>query len=418
MDTKRILIIGGGFAGLNAVKVLAGKIGLQVTLIDRNNFHLFQPLLYQVAMAGLNPSDIAVPIRTLFSKYDNVQVVNAEVFSIDKQNNKVATDQGEFGFDYLIMACGAIKFYFANDQWEPYAPSLKSIGEAIEIRERILKAFEKAEITTDPVERKKFLTFVVVGGGSTGVELAGALGEMCRYSMLKDFKNIQPEHAKIYLIEAGPRILPAFSNNLSAYAKQVLESLGVQVISNQKVTDIDSERIITEDNVIHTHTAIWAAGIQASSLNSQLAGELDRMGRIKVQKDLSLKSFPNIFVLGDQANISGTDNEPLPAIAPVALQQGRYAGQIIIDDLYGNPRQPFSYHDKGLLATIGRNKAIYQKGTFEMKGVSAWIIWLFIHIYYLIGFKNKFFVFLQWAFYYLSYRKGARLIVDKCKIEV
>ena len=401
---------------MNAAKILAGKTSLQVTIIDKNNFHLFQPLLYQVAMAGLNPSDIAVPIRTLFSQYDNVQVVKAEVFSIDKQENKVATDQGEFEFDYLIMACGAVKFYFANDQWEPYAPSLKSVGEAIEIRERILKAFEKAEITTDPIEREKFLTFVVVGGGSTGVELAGALGEMCRYSMVKDFKNIQPEHAKIYLVEAGPRILPAFSENLSAYAKQVLESLGVQVISNKKVVNIDSEEVITEDSVIQTHTAIWAAGIQASPLNSELEGEFDRMGRIKVQKDLSLKGFPNIFVLGDQANAAGKDNAPLPAIAPVALQQGKYAGKAIMEDLNAKHREPFSYYDKGLLATVGRNKAIYQKGTFEMRGLPAWIIWLFIHIYYLIGFKNKMFVFLQWAFYYLSYRKGARLIVDKCKM--
>ena len=274
-----------------------------------------------------------------------------------------------------------------------------------------------AEITTDPIEREKFLTFVVVGGGSTGVELAGALGEMCRYSMVKDFKNIQPEHTKIYLVEVGHRILPAFSENLSAYAKQVLESLGVQVISNKKVVDIDSEKVITEDSVIQTHTAIWAAGIQASPLNSQFEGELDRMGRIKVQKDLSLHNFPNIFVLGDQSHIAGKDNEPLPAIAPVALQQGRYVGQTILDDLDANPRKPFSYYDKGLLATIGRNKAIYQKGSFEMRGVPAWITWLFIHIYYLIGFKNKFFVFLQWAFYYMSYKKGARLIVDKCEIK-
>ena len=415
MNPVHVLIIGSGFAGLNAAKVLAGKKDIQITIIDRNNFHLFQPLLYQVAMAGLSPSDIAVPIRSLFSKYENIRVVKAEVTSIDVPKNRVETDQGEFEFDYLIMACGAVKFYFANDIWETYAPSLKSIGEAIEIRERILKAFEKAEITSDPSEREKLLTFVIVGGGSTGVELAGALGEMCRYSILKDFKTIKAEHTKIYLIEAGPRILPAFSEKLSDYAKQVLGSLGVQVFLNRKVSHIDGNRVTTEDAEIPTHTVIWAAGIKASPLNTQFEGQLDHTGRIYVQSDLSLKNKPNIFVVGDQAHVTQDDNIALPAIAPVALQQGRFVGQTILNDLNGNPRKSFRYHDKGLLATIGRNKAILQKGNFALQGIPAWIIWLFIHIYYLIGFKNKIFVFLQWAFYYLSYRKGARLIVDRCE---
>lgn len=408
----RVLILGSGFAGLNAAKVFAGIKGIEVIIIDQKNYHLFQPLLYQVATAALSPAEIAVPIRNIFSRYNNVKVFQATVHTISADTQSVFTNVGEFRYDYLIMACGARHFYFGNEVWEENAPGLKTIEQAVEIRRRVLTAFENAETENDIGKKEKLLTFVIVGGGSTGVELAGALAELSRFTFVKDFRNIDPKRTRIILIEAGPRILPHFSQKLSLFAMRHLEKLGVHVLTAKKVTKIDSEGVNIGDERIEAATVLWAAGIQASSLNRQLKGELDSMGRIVVEPDLSLKHYPEIFVAGDQAHFSHQTGKPFPGIAPVALQQGRFIAKNILKALERQPREKFYYVDKGQLATIGRNNAVLEIGRLKISGFWAWIIWLFVHIYYLIGFKNKFVVLLQWAYSYLTYQKGARLIVS------
>lgn len=408
----RVLILGSGFAGLNAAKVFAGAKGVEAIIIDQKNYHLFQPLLYQVASAALSPAEIAVPIRNIFSKHHNIKVIQGKVHKINADTKSVLTNVGEFGYDYLIMACGARHFYFGNEIWEENAPGLKTIEQAIEIRRRVLTAFENAETEKDHHKKIKLLTFVIVGGGSTGVELAGAIAELSRFTFAKDFRNIDPRRTRIILIEAGPRILPAFSEKLSLQANRYLENLGVQVLTLKKVTKIDADGVDMGGERIEAATVLWAAGIQASSLNRQLNGELDPMGRIVVEPDMSLKHYPEIFVAGDQAHFSHQTGKPLHGIAPVALQQGRFIAKNILRDLKNKPREDFHYIDKGLLATIGRNKAVLEIGRLKLGGFWAWMIWLFVHIYYLIGFKNKFVVLLQWASSYLTYQKGARLIVN------
>jgi NADH dehydrogenase len=408
----RVLILGSGFAGLNAAKVLGGVKGLEVIIIDQKNYHLFQPLLYQVAAAALSPAEIAVPIRNIFSKYHNVKVFQGKVHTINADNKSVFTNVGEFKYDFLIVACGARHFYFGNEAWEENAPGLKTIEQAVEIRRRVLTAFENAETENDIDKKVKLLTFVIVGGGSTGVELAGALAELSRFTFAKDFRNIDPKRTRILLIEAGPRILPNFSEKLSLRANRHLEKLGAQVLTFKKVTKIDADGVNIGDERIEAATVLWAAGIQASGLNRQLRGELDSMGRIVVEPDLSLKHYPDIFVAGDQAHFAYQTGEPLHGIAPVALQQGRFIAKNILKELEGKPREKFHYIDKGQLATIGRNNAVLEIGKLKLGGFLAWMIWLFVHIYYLIGFKNKFVVLFQWASSYLTYQKGARLIVN------
>lgn len=408
----RVLILGSGFAGLNAAKVFAGIKGVEATIIDQKNYHLFQPLLYQVASAALSPAEIAVPIRNIFSKYNNIKVIQGKVHKINTETRSVLTNVGEFRYDYLIMACGARHFYFGNEAWEEDAPGLKTIEQAIEIRRRVLNAFENAETENDIDKKEKLLTFVIVGGGSTGVELAGALAELSRFTFAKDFRNIDPKRTRIILIEAGPRILPSFSEKLSLRANRHLKNLGVQVLTFRKVTKIDANGVNMGVERIEAATVLWAAGIQASSLNKQLKGELDSMGRIVVEPDMSLKHYPEIFVAGDQAHFSHQTGKPLHGIAPVALQQGRFIAKNILKELEDKPREKFHYIDKGQLATIGRNNAVLEIGGLKLGGFWAWIIWLFVHIYYLIGFKNKFVVLLLWAFSYLTYQKGARLIVN------
>jgi NADH dehydrogenase len=408
----RVLILGSGFAGLNAAKVLAGVKGVEVIIIDRKNYHLFQPLLYQVASAALSPAEIAVPIRNIFSRYHNIKVFQAEVHKINAETKSVLTNVGEFNYDYLIMACGARQVYFGNEAWEENSPGLKTIEQAVEIRRRVLTAFESAETEKDLDKKLKLLTFVIVGGGSTGVELAGALAELSRFTFAKDFRNIDPKRTRIILIEAGPHILASFSEKLSSHANRHLENLGVQVRTLKKVTKIDADGVNIGDERIEAATVLWAAGIQASGLNRQLKGELDSMGRIVVEPDLSLKHYPEIFVAGDQAHFSYQTGKPLHGIAPVALQQGRFIAKNVLKELEGKPREKFHYIDKGQLATIGRNHAVLEIGRLKLGGFWAWIIWLFVHIYYLIGFKNKFVVLLQWAYSYLTYQKGARLIVN------
>lgn len=407
----RVLIIGGGFAGLNAAKRLGGVEGVEVTLIDRRNYHVFQPLLYQVAMAGLSPADIAAPIRSMLSEYSNIRVLLGTVQSLDLSGKTVATDIGEFSFDYLIVACGARHSYFGHDDWEKYAPGLKTLEDATEIRRRFLTAFEEAERITDEEERRKLLTFVIVGGGPTGVELAGAMGEVSRHTLAIDFRSINAGSARIVLIEAGPRILPSFSDKLSARAKRDLELIGVQVWTGSSVTSIDENGVQVGTQRLESRTVLWAAGVQASRIGRLAGLETDRQGRVAVEPDLSVKGHPNVFFAGDQVMFSHQTGKPLPGTGSVAIQQGNYIGRTIVNELKGRPRHPFHFVDKGQMATIGRKRAVLEIGSIKLSGWFAWVAWLVVHIYYLTGFRNRLLVVLQWAWSYMTWGRGARLIM-------
>ena len=410
---KHVVIVGGGFAGLNAAKLLGGVAGLDVTLVDRRNHHLFQPLLYQVAMAGLSPAEIAVPIRSLLSRFSNIKVIQGEVSRVEPQAARIHGDFGELGYDFLILASGAQHAYFGNERWERFAPGLKTLEQATEIRRRVLTAFELAERETDSERRKQHLTFVIVGGGPTGVELAGAIGEMSRFTLARDFRAIDPKLTRVILVEAGPRILPSFSEVLASRATRDLESLGVQVWTNSLVTDVDGDGVRLRDERICTDTVLWAAGVRASDLGATLGVSCDRQGRVHVGDELTVTGHPELFVLGDLAHVRGDGGAPLPGTAPVAMQQGRYAAHAIRDTLAGRPRKPFHYLDKGQLATIGRRRAIAQVGRLELQGFFAWLTWLLVHIYYVSTFKNRLFVLIQWAWSYVTFARGARLIVSK-----
>jgi NADH dehydrogenase len=386
---KRVVIVGGGFAGLNAAKGLGDASGIEVTLIDKHNHHLFQPLLYQVAMAGLSPADIAVPIRSMLSHYSNIQVLLGKVESLDLKRSVAIADIGEFPYDYLILSCGATHSYFGHDEWEEYAPGLKTLEQATEIRRRVLTAFENAERAAGAEERRKHLTFVIVGGGPTGVELAGAIGEMSRYTLAKDFRSINAKSARIVLIEAGPRILPAFSAAQAARATRDLAKLGVQVWSSCKVTSIDANGVQAGAGRLEAATVLWAAGVKALPLAAQAGLEVDAQGRVIVAPDLSVEGHPEVFVAGDEAVYTHQTGKPLPGTAPVAMQQGRYLARTILAELKGQTRQPFRFVDKGQMATIGRSKAIVEIGSLRMSGLPAWITWLVVHIYYLTGFRNR-----------------------------
>ena len=411
-DTKRIVIVGGGFVGLNAARGFRRAGNVHVTLIDRRNHHLFQPLLYQVAMAGLSPADIAAPIRSIFSKQKNVRVLQGEVQSVDFAGLKVRADFGDVPFDYLILACGAKHSYFGNSDWEQHAPGLKTVEQATEIRRRVLTAFEIAERSTSPDEQRKLLTFVVVGGGPTGVELAGAIGEMSRYTLARDFRSIDATLARVILIEAGPRILPMFSTKSSNRAMRDLEGLGVQVWTSSRVNRVDEHGVEVGDERICSGTILWAAGVQASPLGERLGFETDRAGRVIVEPDLSVKNHPHIFVAGDQAHCQVGD-QILPGVAPVAMQQGRFLAANILREINGEPRREFQYVDKGQMATIGRSRAIAEVGRWKFGGFFAWLVWLVIHVYYLTGFRRRFLVVCNWAWSYLTFRRGARLIIQK-----
>ena len=410
---SKVLIVGGGFVGLNAARGLGNVDGIDVTLVDRTNHHLFQPLLYQVAMAGLSPADIAAPIRSLVSQYRNIQVLLDEVRSIVPDRNCVKTTDGELPYDYLILACGATHSYFGHDDWEPFAPGLKNLEQATEIRRRVLSAYEAAERSTDQAERKKLLTFVVVGGGPTGVELAGAIGEMSRFTLAKDFRNIDAKQARVILLEAGPRILGMFSEKSSQRAARDLEHLGVQIWTGSGATRIDETGVEIGGERIQASTVLWAAGVKASPLGRESGFDVDRQGRTWVEPDLSVKGHPNIFVAGDQSCFTHQTGKPLPGTAPVAMQQGHYLAKLIRGEISGRPREPFHFLDKGQMATIGRSRAVVEIGRFRFAGFFAWTTWLMVHIYYLTGFKNRLLVVLQWAWSYLSFRRGARLIVNK-----
>jgi NADH dehydrogenase len=412
-STRRVVIVGGGFAGLNAARRLGGVERLEVTLLDRSNHHLFQPLLYQVAMAGLSPAEIAAPIRALLSRHRNVRVLREEVLRVELAARRIVTASDAVAYDVLVLACGAQHAYFGHDEWEVHAPGLKTLEQATEIRRRVLTAFEDAEKETDPERKKRLLTFVIVGGGPTGVELAGAIGEMSRFTLARDFRQIDPKLTRVMLIEAGPRILPSFGEPLASRAVRDLESLGVQVWTNSPVTRIDADGVDLGHERVRTATALWAAGVLPSRVGATLGVPLDAQGRVLVEPDLSLPGHAEVFVIGDQARVFAKDGKPLAGIAPVALQQGRYVGDVIRGDLAGRPREPFRYRDKGQMATIGRSRAIVEIGRLRFAGLFAWLLWIVVHIYYLAGFENRLLVVIQWAWSYLSFRRGARLIVGK-----
>jgi NADH dehydrogenase len=411
---KRVVIVGGGFAGLNAAKILGQSDKVDVSLVDRRNHHLFQPLLYQVAMAGLSPAEIAVPIRGLLSRYRNITVIQGEARAIDCDARVVRGAFGDLPYDYLLLATGAQHAYFGQERWERFAPGLKTLEQATEIRRRVLTAFELAERERDAELRKAHLTFVIVGGGPTGVELAGAIGEMSRFTLARDFRNIDPKLTRVILIEAGARILPSFAPELASRAVRDLEQLGVQVWTNSRVTDIDAHGVQIGAERIRTGTVLWAAGVRASDLGAMPGAPCDAQGRVLVEPDLSVPGHPEVFVLGDLAHIAGADGRPLPGIAPVALQHGRYAAHCLLDEIAGaSARRPFVYFDKGQMATIGRSRAIVQSSRMQLTGWFAWLAWLVVHIYYLSGFENRLLVLIQWAWSYLSFSRGARLIVEK-----
>ena len=413
MQAKHVVVVGAGFGGLNAVKKLGNVEGIEVTVLDRSNHHLFQPLLYQVAMAGLSPADIAAPIRSLLGSYRNVRVLQGTLTALDPATRTLTTDFGTLNYDYLVLACGARHSYFGHEEWEEHAPGLKTLEQATEIRRRILSAFEVAERISDKEEQRRQLTFVVVGGGPTGVELAGAIGEMSRFTLARDFRNIDARLARIILIEAGPRVLPMFSEAQASRATRDLETLGVQVWVSSKVTGIDADGVTAGGERIRAATVLWAAGVEASVIGRQVGAELDRQGRVIVEADLSVKPYPNIFVIGDMAHCAHETGKPLPGTAPVAMQQGRFVARTILRDLRGDKREAFHFVDKGQMATIGRSRAILDKGRFHLAGFLAWVLWLIIHIYYLTGFKNRLLVVAQWAWSYLTFGRGARLIVNR-----
>ena len=408
-----MVIVGGGFAGLNAAKGLANAPEIDVTLLDARNHHLFQPLLYQVATAGLSPAEIAAPIRAILTHARNIRVLQAQVVDVDLSRRMVVSDSGEHPYDYVLLACGSKHAYFGHDAWEVHAPGLKTLEQATEIRRRVLTAFEEAEKEASPERKRALLTFVIVGGGPTGVELAGAIGEMSRFTLARDFRHIDPTLARVILVEAGPRILPSFDTSLAARAARDLERLGVQIWSQSLVTNIDAEGLDVGTERLLCRTVLWAAGVKASSLGQRLGADLDRQGRVIVGPDLSLAGHREVFIAGDLAHVKGPDGNPLPGMAPAALQQGRYVARRIRAMARGGSYPDFRFRDKGQMATIGRRRAILQSGGIKFGGFAAWMSWLLVHIYYLTGFRSRMFVVLQWAWSYFSYGRGARLIVGK-----
>jgi NADH:quinone reductase (non-electrogenic) len=409
---KKIVIIGGGFGGLSAAKEF-GDYDADITVIDKTNHHVFQPLLYQVATAALSPADIAEPIRSVVRKDKNITVVMDEVTNIDRANREVVTNNSKYPFDYLIVAIGSRHSYFGKDEWEKYAPGLKTLNDALYIREKILSSLEKAEKINDKEKAKKYLAYVIVGGGPTGVEMAGAIAEIVNISMMKDFRNINSGMTKVYLVEGEPRVLTTYPPDLSDRAAKDLESLGVELIFNQRVTDVNDDGVKVGDRFIETKNIIWAAGNTIPALIKTLKAEYDKAGRVLVKPDLSLKDDPNIFVIGDAGNLKGKNGNLLPGIAPTAMQEGRYVAKIIMEGKDADLREPFKYFDKGTMATIGRARAVCLIAGLKFTGYFAWVLWGLIHILYLISFRNKFRVMAEWVWDYLTFRRGIRLITGR-----
>ena len=407
---KNVVIIGAGFGGLTAAKELA-KNDFNITIIDKTNHHLFQPLLYQVATAALSPADIAIPIRSIFSEFKNVKVLLGEVKSIDKKKKKVFFNESEIEFDYLIIATGSRHSYFGKNEWEKYSPGLKTLNDALKIRENILFSLEAAEIEKDPERRQKHLNFVIIGGGPTGVELAGAISEIVNKDLISDFRNIDASMTKVYLVEALPSVLSSYPAKLSNRALEDLKDFKVELILNEKVTEINERGIKVGERFIESKNVLWAAGSRASPLIKTLGTETDKTGRAIVKDDLSIKDDQNIFVIGDAAAVKNDKDEYLPAIAPVAIQQGKFVAKIITRGLHGKLKLKFKYKDKGMMATIGKARAVAEIKGLKLTGLIAWLTWSFVHILFLISFRNKIRVMSEWIWHYLTNRPGIRLIV-------
>ena len=408
---KRVVVIGGGFGGIAAAKALA-KAPVHVTVLDRSNHYLFQPLLYQVAIAGLGPNEIATPIRSVLRHMDNARVLLAEVTSVDLAARRVSTREcAAIDYDYLIVATGAVNSYFGHHDWEHVAPGLKDLDDAVEIRRRVLLAFEAAEREPDPVKQRRHLTFVVIGGGPTGVELAGAIAELATFVLARDFRAIRSDATRVVLVEGGPRVLAAFDPELSERATQSLHEMGVEVMPNARVTAIDEQGVAMGDLRIDASTVLWAAGVRAAPLAECLGLPVDRAGRVKVEQDCSLPGHPEVFVIGDAANFTPEgEQQPLPGVSPVAMQQGRFVARMIERSIEKRERSPFRYLDKGSMATIGRRRAVASVGKLKLSGFLAWLAWLTVHIFYLIDFRSKVLVLFDWAWSYFTYQRGSRLI--------
>jgi NADH:ubiquinone reductase (H+-translocating) len=418
MDSKsvpRVVVVGGGFGGLNAARALA-RYPVRVTLVDRKNHHTFQPLLYQVATAGLSPGEIAAPIRWIMRDRPNVEVLMEEVKDFDLAQRKVITSEQEICYDYLIVAAGATHAYFGHDEWAALAPGLKTVEDALEIRRRVLLAFELAERQAARGEAPTALNFVVIGGGATGVELAGTLAEISRHVLAREFHKIDPRNTHILLLEGGPRVLPAYPEDLSRSAEEQLRHLGVEVRTSTMVTAVEPGGIVVGKTRMASAVTLWAAGVAASPLGKKLGVPLDRAGRVIVEPDLSIPGHPEVFVIGDLASLKDENGKMLPGVAPVAMQEGTFAAHAIGRDLAHEARGKFHYVDKGSLATIGRAAAVAQFGKIHISGFIAWLAWLFIHIFFLIGFRNRLIVLIQWAWSYLTYERGARLITGSTNL--
>ncbi len=411
-----VIIVGAGFGGLEAAKKFTCE-NVRVTVIDRTNYHLFQPLLYQVATAALSPADIAAPVRAVLSKCRNVEVILAEVQSVDVDAKKVKTVDLEIDYDYLILATGARHSYFGHNEWEKLAPGLKSLEDAVELRRRILLAFEYAEKTTDEAARRAAMNFVIIGGGPTGVEMAGAIAEISRHTLAKDFRHINPSEARVILIEGEPRLLAAYPPDLSESARKQLVELGVEVRTSTRATNLTEAGVQIGDEFIPCRVKIWAAGNNASFVGKTLGIPVDRVGRVIVNNDLTIPGHPEVQVIGDLANFPHQTGEPLPGISPVAMQQGRHAARNVLAMIKGRKPQRFRYWDKGTMATIGRNKAVADLKFMHLSGLPAWLAWLFVHIVFLVGFRNRLLVLFQWAWAYLTFDKGARLITRNFQSE-
>lgn len=410
-----VVIIGAGFGGLTAAQALR-KAPVHITIVDRTNHHLFQPLLYQVAMAGLSPADIAAPIRSIVRSQKNVSVMLAEANGVDFANQQVILGDSQreerLAYDYLLLATGGRTSYFGHDEWEQFAPGLKDLDDAVEIRRRVLMAFEAAEKESDAQRRKELLTFVVVGGGPTGVELAGSIAELARFVLSRDFRTIEPEAAEILLLEGGNKILASFTPDLAESALRQLTALGVTVRTGAQVTGIDDSGVQLGEEKIKAATVIWGAGVRATALTASLGVEIDRAGRVLIEKDLSLPHHREVFAIGDMT-LFIQDGKPLPGVSPVAMQMGESVARNIQNDISGKPREGFRYIDKGTMATIGRKAAIAHVGKLKLSGFPAWLFWLGLHIWFLIGFRNRFAVMFNWAWSYFTYQRGARLITGR-----
>jgi NADH:ubiquinone reductase (H+-translocating) len=413
MSEPNVVIIGGGFGGLFAAKALKREL-VRVTLVDRRNHHVFQPLLYQVATAGLSPGDIAAPIRWILRRQKNTRVLLADVLRVDLAGRRVELDRGEWlPYDYVIIAAGAGSSYFGHDEWAPHAPSLKTLDDALQVRSRMLQAYEDAERTSDKAERRRLLTFVVIGGGPTGVEMAGAIAEIAHQTLSDEFRAIRTAEARVVLVEAGPTILSAFPDKLRQSARESLTRLGVEVRERSAVTRVEPGRVWLGDELIEAGSVLWAAGVTASPLGATLGVPLDRAGRVLVAPDLSIPGYPEAFVVGDMAALADPDGRQYPGVSQVAMQQAAHAAATIMRTVEGQPRRPFRYKDLGSMATIGRNAAIADLGWLRMSGFPAWLLWLFIHIFWLIGFRNRVTVLVQWAGAYLTFQRSVRLITGR-----